>query len=196
MGKGTRRPQAAKSPGVKQESGAPSCGPGQSLLPLQGNLPSRALQGAETSTGGRMAPLRREEGSFRSGRLIAALQSGWQPAPSSASHSLGTFPPRGRLSGDRKGRPYGGYGSSSIFLVGAGPRPARQDSYRERWLGKLRRRYWTTPAAIFAPPGPSGPVGIQTDHSDFARRKRCTAYQEAVPRNGVRGKRPMGLGGA
>ena len=106
------------------------------------------------------------------------------------------LPPRGRLSGDRKGRPYGGYGSSSIFLVGAGPRPARQDSYRERWLGKPRRRYWTAPAAIFAPPGPSGPVGIQTDHSDFARRKRCTAYQEAVPRNGVRGKRPMGLGGA
>ena len=139
---------------------------------------------------------RREEGSFRSGRLIAALQSGWQPAPSSASHSLGTLPPRGRLSGDRKGRPYGGYGSSSIFLVGAGPRPARQDSYRERWLGKPRRRYWTAPAAFFAPPGPSGPAGIQTDHSDFARRKRCTAYQEVVPRNGVRGKRPMGLGGA
>ena len=141
----------------------------------------RALQGAETSTGGHMGP---------------PLQSGWQPAPSSASHSLGTFPPRGRLSGDRKGRPYGGYGSSSIFLVGAGPRPARQDSYRERWLGKPRRRYWTAPAAIFAPPGPSGPAGIQTDHSDFARRKRCTAYQEGVPRNGVRGKRPMGLGGA
>ena len=106
------------------------------------------------------------------------------------------LPPRGRLSGDRKGRPYGGYGSSSIFLVGAGPRPARQDSYRERWLGKPRRRYWTAPAAFFAPPGPSGPAGIQTDHSDFARRKRCTAYQEVVPRNGVRGKRPMGLGGA
>ena len=105
-------------------------------------------------------------------------------------------PPRGRLSGDRKGRPYGGYGSSSIFLVGAGPRPARQDSYRERWLGKPRRRYWPAPAAFFAPPGPSGPAGIQPDHSDFARRKRCTAYQEVVPRNGVRGKRPMGLGGA
>ena len=137
------------------------------------------------------------EGGRLGGRSgMPPLQSGWKPAPSSASHSLGTFPPRGRLSGDRKGRPYGGYGSSSIFLVGAGPRPARQDSYRERWLGKPRRRYWTAPAAFFAPPGPSGPAGIQTDHSDFARRKRCTAYQEVVPRNGVRGKRPMGLGGA
>ena len=27
-----------------------------------------------------------------------------------------------------------------VFLVGAGPRPARQDSHRERWLVKARCR--------------------------------------------------------
>ena len=112
--------------------GVLSRGPGQSLLPLQGNSLSRALQGAETSTGGHMAPLRREEGSFRSGRMIAALQSGWQPAPSSASHSLGTCPPRGRLSGDRKGRPYG---VSSTSTVGSAKPGAEFESHRMQFWG-------------------------------------------------------------
>ena len=40
---------------------------------------------------------------------------------------------------------------------------------------------------------PGGKLGT---HSNFARRKRCTLSQECVPRNGVRGKRPMDLGGA
>ena len=44
--------------------------------------------------------------------------------------------------------------------------------------------------------GPVGPEGIASDHSDFARRKSSSIKQECVPRNGVRGKRPMGLGGA
>ena len=79
-----------------------------------------------------MAPLRREEGSFRSGRLIAALQSGWQPAPSSASHSLGTFPPRGRLSGDRKGRPYGVSSTSTVGSVKPG---AEFESHRMQFWG-------------------------------------------------------------
>ena len=101
-------------------------------MPLQGNSLSRALQGAETSTGGHMAPLRREEGSFRSGRMIAALQSGWKPVPSSASHSLGTFPPRGRLSGDRKGRPYG---VSSTSTVGSAKPGAEFESHRMQFWG-------------------------------------------------------------
>ena len=79
-----------------------------------------------------MAPLRREEGSFRSGRLIAALQSGWKPAPSSASHSLGTFPPRGRLSGDRKGRPYGVSSTSTVGSVKPG---AEFESHRMQFWG-------------------------------------------------------------
>ena len=123
-GKVTRRPQAAKPPCVNDtpKTARRGRGPGQLLLPLRGNLPSRALQGAETSTGGRMAPLRREGGSFRSGRLIAALQSGWQPAPSSASHSLGTFPPKGKAFG----RPQGS--------------PLRRIQHQYRWFGKARRR--------------------------------------------------------
>ena len=44
--------------------------------------------------------------------------------------------------------------------------------------------------------GPVGPEGIASDHSDFARRKSSSIKQECVPRNGVREKRPMGLGGA
>ena len=54
----------------------------------------------------------------------------------------------------------------------------------ERWLGKARRRTGTAPAAIFANSGPSGPAGIQTNHSNFARRKFCTISQACVPRNG------------
>ena len=50
----------------------------------------------------------------------------------------------------------------------------------------------TAAAAIFANPGPSGPAGIQTSHSDFARRKFFTRLQKNVPRNGVRGKRSYG----
>ena len=47
MGKVGRRPQAAKSPGGKlAKTGAArrGRGPGQLLLPLRGNSPSRALQ--------------------------------------------------------------------------------------------------------------------------------------------------------
>ena len=40
------------------------------------------------------------------------------------------------------------------------------------------------------------PGGNLDTHSNFTRRKRCTLSQECVPRNGVRGKRPMDLGGA
>ena len=42
---------------------------------------------------------------------------------------------------------------------------------QERWLGKARRGNGTALAAIFANSGPSGPAGIQTSRSDFARRK-------------------------
>ena len=37
----------------------------------------------------------------------------------------------------------------------------------------------------------SGPAGIQTSHSDFARRKFCATLLVRVPRNGVRGKATM-----
>ena len=49
--------------------------------------------------------------------------------------------------------------------------PLRRKTDRERWLGKARRSCGTAAAAIFANPGPSGPAGIWTSHSIFARRK-------------------------
>ena len=58
-------------------------------------------------------------------------------------------------------------------------------------FGQTRRSRGTAPAEIFANPGPSGPVGIQTRHSDFARRKFSIDTQVRVPRNGVRGKATM-----
>ena len=84
---------------------------------------------------------------------------------------------------------------SQEYLLGlgrGGPWASRQDTHRERWLRKPRRMSGTAAAAIFANPGPSGPAGIQTSHSDFARRKFFTRLQKSVPRNGVRGKRSYG----
>ena len=79
--------------------------------------------------------------------------------------------------------------SLSLLFAGAGPRPARQHTYRERWFGKPRRRCGTAPAAIFANPGPSGPAGIQTPTQISARRKFCLTSQVRVPRNGGPGVR-------
>ena len=79
-----------------------------------------------------------------------------------------------------------------LELGRGGPWASRQDTHRERWLKKPRRMSGTAPAAIFAPPGPSGPAGIQTSHSDFARRKFCKIRQVRVPRNGgSRGPTPL-----
>ena len=48
----------------------------------------------------------------------------------------------------------------------------------------------------FCKPRAQWPGGNLERHSDFARRKCRTTYQEGVLRKGGRGKRPMGLGGA
>ena len=55
------------------------------------------------------------------------------------------------------GRPYGIYRSGSGLLLGPVPDRSAQNSHRERWLGKLRRRPGTAPRTNFANPGPSGP---------------------------------------
>ena len=47
----------------------------------------------------------------------------------------------------------------------------------------------------FCKPRAQWPGGNLERHSDFARRKCRTTYQEGVLRNGGRGKRPMDLGG-
>ena len=76
-----RNPPPAKN----HRSGAPGRGPGQPLLPLRGNSPSRTLRG---------------------GRTLPPHPSGLRPA---------TFPLEGgRLSDDRKGRPYGETGPEAL----------------------------------------------------------------------------------
>ena len=78
------------------------------------------------------------------------------------------------------------YGSQETLpgLGRGGPWASCRDLHQERWLGKARRTNGTALAEIFANPGPSGPAGIQTSHSDFARRKFCKIRQVRVPRNG------------
>ena len=82
---------------------------------------------------------------------------------------------------------------SKIFpgLGRGGPWASRRQRTRCRLLGKPRRRNGAAEPGIFAYPGPSGPAGIQTSRSDFARRKCCKIQQVRVPRNGVRGKATM-----
>ena len=124
----------------------------------------RALQGAETSTGGHMGP---------------PLQSGWQPAPSSASHSLGTFPPRGKAFGRPQGSPlrrirkqqhFSRRGRSQTgppgFVPGALARQTQAQNLnrtecnfgeaRPQWAGRKRR----PPLKFCAPEIPCLPQGI------------------------------------
>ena len=90
-------------------------------------------------------------------------------------------------------RPYEEPGTFPIYAAGAGPRPARRDLHRYRWLGKPRRGPKTAPAAIFANPGPSGPGRNRTQALLILRAgNEAPTKQEGVPRNGVRGKATMG----
>ena len=100
------------------------------------------------------------------------------------------FPWRGKAGRAADSRPYGGYRSRSFFCRGRSQTgPQLRTSYH--LFGQTRRSRGTAPAEIFANPGPSGPEGIQTRHSDFARRKFSIDTQVRVPRNGVRGKVTM-----
>ena len=89
--------------------------------------------------------------------------------------------------GEAYGRPHGAAPTANpeatSSFTGAGPKPARRHTHRERWLRKLRRRCGTAPAVIFARSGPSGPDGTAESHSDSARRKFCEIQQVRVPRN-------------
>ena len=76
-----------------------------------------------------------------------------------------------------------------------GAAPTAEDS-----LGRLARQTqaqtWNRTKNKFCKLRAQWPGGKLDTHSNFTRRKRCTPSQECVPRNGVRGKRPMDLGGA
>ena len=50
------------------------------------------------------------------------------------------LPQRGKLYGRVLDPPLRRIQNGFVFLVGAGPRPARQDSHQERWLVKARCR--------------------------------------------------------
>ena len=100
------------------------------------------------------------------------------------------------------GRPYEIRGTLRSFRRGRRPRrpagahcaPLRRKTAPGRWFGNGRRKSGTAPTPIFHKPRAQWPGGNLERHSDFARRKCRTTYQEGVLRNGVRGKRPMGLG--
>ena len=71
-----------------------------------------------------------------------------------------------------------------------GPWASRQDSHRERWFGKTRRKNSTASVPIFANPGPSGPAGIQSA-TQILRAESALPGPRGNPRNGVRGKATM-----
>ena len=95
-------------------------------------------------------------------------------------------------------RPYGKCRNRCVLLVGAGPRPARRDSHRNRWLGKPRRVRKPQQNQNFAHPGPQwGRKKAQAITPDFARRNHGSTNQEGVPRKKGSGESgPMDLGGA
>ena len=60
---------------------------------------------------------------------------------------------------------------------------------------KRQARLWKRCTCNFCKPRAQWPGGNLDSHSDFACRKFSASLQVCVPRNGVRGKRPMDLGG-
>ena len=108
--------------------------------------------------------------------------------------SGGVPPPETAQTDGGRGKPlpYDKSRTASVLRRGA-PWGSRQDAHQECWLGKVRRSPGIAAILNFANPGPSGPAGIHTSHSDFARRKFCRTHQECVPRNGGPGDSgPMG----
>ena len=94
-------------------------------------------------------------------------------------------------------RPYGKCRNRCVLLVGAGPRPARRDSHRNRWLGKPRRVRKPQQNQILHTQGPVARKKTQASTPDFARRNHGSTNQEGVPRKKGSGESgPMDLGGA
>ena len=93
---------------------------------------------------------------------LIRLASGQTPSP---------FEGEGLRAGGSGTRPYGELRKRFHTFVGAGPRPARQDSHRKRWLGKPRRSCGTAPGPNFCKLRAQWPGRNRGGHSDFARRK-------------------------
>ena len=117
-------------PAKNHRSGAPGRGPGQPLLPLRGNSPSRALRG------GRNLPP-------HPSRLRRAAFP--YPLCRCATSPLdkGSRPPEGK-----------------VYWEGPSVPLLRRRPDRDRWFVKPRRGCGTATAANFANPGPSGPAEI------------------------------------
>ena len=95
---------------------------------------------------------------------LIRLASGQTPSP---------FEGEGLRAGGSGTRPYGELRKRFHTFVGAGPRPARQDSHRKRWLGKPRRSCGTAPGPNFCKLRAQWPGRNRGGHSDFARRNFC-----------------------
>ena len=103
---------------------------------------------------------------------LIRLASGQTPSP---------FEREGLRAGGSGTRPYGELRKRFHTFVGAGPRPARQDSHRERWFGKPRRSCGTAPGPNFCKPRARWPGGRLDTHSNFARRNCCNIFRYASP---------------
>ena len=114
------------------------------------------------------------EGGGHPGSLSACLSREHPHPPRCARH----LPPR---RGKAFGRPHG-----------AAPTAANGSGALVR---QSQARLWSRNSDNFCKPRAQWPGGNLERHSDFARRKCRTTYQEGVLRKGGRGKRPMDLGG-
>ena len=147
-------------------SSAPVCALGH--LPLKGKAfgrliaaPTNKGERSQNRAGGPGVPPLRVERFSHSGRpqgsplrrFSAAIQNGASRRP---RPTKGESLQSGRV---RTPAPTADAEASCPF-VGAGHWPARRSRTSKHLLGKARRRCRTTPAAIFATPGPSGPGGI------------------------------------
>ena len=106
----------------------------------------RALQSISQRVGGHMGPsLRLKRTTLITGSAPLIRLAFGPPLPLLAfsyfplTGGIG-LPQRGKLYGRVLDPPLRRKQNGFVFLVGAGPRPARQDSHRERWLVKARRR--------------------------------------------------------
>ena len=87
-------------------------------------------------------------------------------------------------------RPYGGCRSGYFFLVGAGPRPARRDSHRARWLDKARCGTETAVLEIFFPPRAQRRFGDSAAAGKVTRRHlraKCRRFAAVALRNAPAG---------
>ena len=106
----------------------------------------RAIQSISQRVGGHMGPsLRLKRTTLITGSAPLIRLAFGPPLPLLAfsyfplTGGIG-LPQRGKLYGRVLDPPLRRKQNGFVFLVGAGPRPARQDSHRERWLVKARRR--------------------------------------------------------